>query len=329
MKVAIAGTGPVAHYLHTTLPTLTLPSTTTNKNPITTIALTRTQNQSLNPSIEQRITTYTIPSLTPHLSDIDALISTISAPSPLHETANLNLLAACRESPKCKRFIPSEFTGNLESHPSLEPKYMHKTRQPIRDALRNQSEVQWTILLVGWFTEYLLPVTAEERLFEEFAGWAVDFTKREFTVYGDGESGVSLTSVRDFAGAVGALLLRDLGNKEGGEGWEEFIHLEGERVSWNGILEMLQERDGGVWGVKRKELEEAVAEVEEAEKGGGYSEIVASQLQLLGYTDFNVVDGEKARAQRERYFPGSRFRGVREVLDHTASQPGEGKESIV
>jgi LmbE family N-acetylglucosaminyl deacetylase len=303
MKIAIAGTGDLARYFYASF----------LHHNHTPIALTRSPKPFLDElSIEQRVTDYTVSSLTSHLSDCDAVISTISAQGQDHITAHLALLSACRLSPRCKRFIPSEWTGNIEKYPELEPRYMHETREPIRRALREQDEVMWTSVLVGWFAEYLLPVGHEGRYFGALmVGWPVDFEKRVFVLYGEGRRRVTLTSAWDVVKAVVGLL-------ESGEekGWEEYTHIEGETVCWRDLLAFLQaEGIGQEWTVVRREYEDAVRQVEEAEGSSELGEKVEAQLQLLGYEDFNSVDTEKARRQRETCFPGVRFRAVNEVLD--------------
>ncbi|KAL3487286.1 hypothetical protein BJX62DRAFT_213875 [Aspergillus germanicus] len=303
MKIAIAGTGDLARYFYASLP----------HHDHTPIALTRSPRPFLDElSIEQRVTDYTVPSLTLHLSDCDAVISTISAQGQDHITAHLALLSACRLSPRCKRFIPSEWTGNIEKYPDLEPRYMHETREPIRRALREQDEVMWTSVLVGWFAEYLLPVGHERRYFGALTvGWPVDFEKRVFVLYGEGERRVTLTSAWDVVEAVVGLL--ESGDEKR---WEEYTHIEGATVCWTNLLGILQERsEGEKWSVVRRGYEDAVGQVKKSERGGEYGKKVEAQLQLLGYTDFNCVDGKKARRQSEVYLPGMRFRGVKEVLD--------------
>ncbi|KAJ0417839.1 hypothetical protein BJY00DRAFT_315441 [Aspergillus carlsbadensis] len=311
MKIAIAGTGDLARYFYTSLA----------HHNHTPIALTRSRKPFLDElHIEQRVTDYTVQSLTTHLSDCDAVISTISAQAPDHITAHLALLSACRLSPRCKRFIPSEWTGNIEKHPQLEPRYMHETREPIRQALREQDEVMWTSVLVGWFAEYLLPVGDERRYFGSLSvGWPVDFEKRVFVLYEEGERRVTLTSAWDAVKAVVGLL-------ESGEEkrWEEYTHIEGETVCWRDLLALLQKRSQGrEWTVVKRGYEEAIRQVEKAEESGEYGKKVEAQLQLLGYTDFNRVDAEKAKMQREVYCPGVRFRVIKEVLSEAeASEEG-------
>ncbi|KAL2870343.1 uncharacterized protein BJX67DRAFT_378324 [Aspergillus lucknowensis] len=306
MRIAIAGAGDLSRYFYEEFP----------RHGHHTIALTRTPKGFLSAlSIEQRLTDYSVHDLTEKLSDCDAVISTIAASGPDHVAVHLALLEACKRTPRCKRMIPSEWTGNVERHPEQEPRYMHETREPIRAALRAQKNaVQWTIFLNGWFSEYVLP--AGRRYFGDLedGGWPVDFAKRVFTLYGDGRAPVTLTSARDTARAVAKLMER--------EDWEEFTHLAGETVTWVDLLGIVQRRSGGEWEVVGRSYEDAVRQVEEAEKDGKIGKKVNAQLQLLGYSDFNRVEVEKAKRQREAYFPDLHFRGVEEILDEAGSRGG-------
>src|ERR1700761_2356391 len=68
-------------------------------------------------SIAFHATHYSIPSILSAISDCDALISTILDYSLNSATVHLALLEACKQSKKCKRYIPSEYGGNVRDFP--------------------------------------------------------------------------------------------------------------------------------------------------------------------------------------------------------------------
>lgn len=303
MKIAIAGAGDLSHYFYEEFPL----------HGHETIALTRSPKSFLSAlSIEQRITDYSVPNLVNNLADCDAVISTISAPGPDHVTAHLALLEACKLSPRCKNMIPSEFAGNVEEEFLRdEPVFMAEGREPVRRALRAQSEVKWTLVVNGWFAEYLVP--SGQRYFADLGGgaWPMDYANKVFTMYGDGKRSVTLTSARDVARAIARLVEVDE--------WEEYTHLSGETVTWDGLYGILKSRNGG-WEVVKKSYEDAVREVEEAEMMGQVARVNA-QLLLMGYTDINRANLDKVKRHKDLYFHGLDFRGIAEIIGGAESRP--------
>ncbi|KAI4120889.1 MAG: hypothetical protein LQ338_006696 [Usnochroma carphineum] len=82
-------------------------------------------------------TDYTASSL---LSVLDAthataLISFINIATPLYISVHVSLLEACRLSRSCKRLIPSEWVGDIDTFP-LKPDYYATTREPFRHVLK-------------------------------------------------------------------------------------------------------------------------------------------------------------------------------------------------
>ncbi|KAB8222838.1 hypothetical protein BDV33DRAFT_189285 [Aspergillus novoparasiticus] len=68
------------------------------------------------------------------LVDCEILISVILSYATEFLDIHLNLIKACKLSPKCKRFIPSEFFGDVENYPDLPPLYS-EVREPLRKTL--------------------------------------------------------------------------------------------------------------------------------------------------------------------------------------------------
>ncbi|RAL15796.1 MFS general substrate transporter, partial [Aspergillus homomorphus CBS 101889] len=198
--IALAGgTGDLGHYLQEEL----------GNNPrYSVVILTRQSNpptpQTANTTIHS--TDYSLPSLLSILTSTNSttLISLLRCPDPDYVPLHTTLLAACRLSPACKRFIPSEWAGDIEAYPDL-PRAYRRTRAPFRALLAQTQGVEWTLFNHGWCMEYFLPETRSFRrcMPGEFP---IDLGAWRYTVRGTGEEMQSWTCARDIARAVVRLL---------------------------------------------------------------------------------------------------------------------------
>lgn len=116
------------------------------------------------------------------------------------------MLKACQASISCKRFIPSEFGGDVKALPDL-PLFFGPTRIPVREALAKQTEVEYTLLCLGWYADYWhLPADPNAEWKSHMKDlrpvWPVDPTKRTIRVNGDGSAPVTFTAARDVADAM-------------------------------------------------------------------------------------------------------------------------------
>ncbi|KAH7249574.1 hypothetical protein B0J15DRAFT_536883 [Fusarium solani] len=78
--------------------------------------------------------------------EISTVVSTLTADdAPTFVSLHQAILDACRQSSTCKRLIPSDFIGNVESFPDL-PRRHADSRHAFRKILGQQSEVEvtWT-----------------------------------------------------------------------------------------------------------------------------------------------------------------------------------------
>ncbi|KAK1940675.1 Oxidoreductase swnR [Phytophthora citrophthora] len=153
MRVAVAGTGAFAKYFIDEFPAAGHE----------VVVLTRSHKDFLDGKkgvVEQRITDYSnVSELAEALKDCDALVSTIfDEKSPSAET-HLNLLEACIQSPKCKRFIPSEYGGNEEDFSPEEVSVIYGHNEPLKKALKEQNDVEYTFVSLGWVADYIVPKT--------------------------------------------------------------------------------------------------------------------------------------------------------------------------
>lgn len=140
MKIAIAGAGDLAKYL---TEELLLAGHGV-------VVLSRSQPAwFMRSDITFRNVDYaSVATLTSALSDCDALISAILDYTLRFTTSHLALLEACQQSPKCKSFIPSEYAGNTDDYPDR-PTFYYANHEPVRKALREQTEIRWTLFNLG------------------------------------------------------------------------------------------------------------------------------------------------------------------------------------
>ena len=300
MKVAIAGTGNVATYLFEEL----------TKYGHEVVVLTRSKKP--NVTLEQRETDYTVPSLLSALHDREALVSAIADfTDPAAGTkTHLSMLEACLQSKKCKTFIPSQWTANVEDHPE-EPVILAAQNKVLFAALKQETQIRWTIISNAWFAEYIIPAS-QRHLRDVGPIWAMDHFSKTFTIYGPGTQLNDLTSVRDVATAVAVLL-------DSKKPWEPYTYLSGDQLSWNDLFATIKKRDPE-WTSVNKPLAETVQQIVANESP---ESVLAAYFELHSYSGALTFPKEKVQRQREKYFQNVKFRNVEEILDDAAARPDE------
>ena len=294
MRVAIAGSGDLCRYLCEELP----------RQGHDVVVLSRSNKSHLDSlaHVEQRITDYASPeSLLTNIQDCEALVSTILDYSAAFIDVHLKLIEACTKSPRCKKFIPSEFSGNAERFPN-QPGFYFRTREPIRQKLRGQAELQWTIVCVGWLADYVAP--ARNRYLSDIgAAFPLDLAAGTMTIPGDGDNVLDVTWCRDVATGLGALLKCPE--------WEPYTYMSGQQVSWNSLAGIVAAR-GSELTVKYTsvaELEQMLATATD-EKTARLAE-----FQLFSAGPAGEFSSSTVAKHREKYLSGIHFRDVAEGLD--------------
>lgn len=298
MKVAIAGSGPVARYLIEELQVA--------GHDI--VVLTRSVKADQN--YVQRQTDYSVPSLVSVLEDRDALVSTVSVyDNPDAQIkAHLDMLEACKQSKKCKTFIPSEWTLDAENYPE-QPIYFADANRAIHERLKAQTELRWTIICNSWFIEYVLPQS--QRYLRDVGGiWPMDYKNKTFTTYGPGTQLVEFTSVRDVARAVGALLTSD-------HLWDHYIHLSGEQLTWNELFAKVKKWSPEYIG-RTKPMADSIRLITEKKSP---EDVLTGHFELQSYSGALAQPQGQVMKQRAKYFPDLHFRNVEEVMAEAATQP--------
>ena len=113
-------------------------------------------------------------------------------------------LRACERSTTCKRFIASEFAGNIDDFP-MHPRPYGTTRAPFRKVLEKSVGIEWTLFNNGWFMDYFVPKdkTYMRPVPTEFP---VDPNAWKVCIKGTGDEPQSWTCCRDVGKALVQLL---------------------------------------------------------------------------------------------------------------------------
>lgn len=293
MRVAIAGYGDMARYIIEEF----------TKVGHELIVLTRSHKYDIDrPGVTQFVTDYSLESLAVPLRDAEVLVSTIGDQSLSYIDIHRNLIKACQQSPKCKRFMPSEYAGNLDTHPE-QPAFYARSREPIRQLLREQTDLEWTLILVGWLADYVLP--AANRYIRDFGeACPINLVDGTMVIPGTGDEPISFIWSRDVAKAMASLVSAPK--------WEQHTFVTGELSTWNNVAALLRDKyqpDLKVQHLSVSTILETIASAEDALSKG------LAEHQLYSASHASALPQERLQAQRQKYFPGVQFRTLRGGLD--------------
>lgn len=223
VHVAIAGSGDMARYL----------SEEMTKAGHKVLILSRSHKpQFVQLDVAQIVTDYSVQSLLNALGNFEVLISTILDYTTGYIEVHQALIQACQQSPKCKRFMPSEFGPNKEEFPE-QPIFYYRTREPIRAVLREQSDPEWTLISVGCMIDYIVP--SRNRYLKGIGeAFPVDLSAGEILIPGTGDEAVDVTWARDGAKGLAQLINAPT--------WERYTDISVEQTSWNTITKIMQQR---------------------------------------------------------------------------------------
>ncbi|KAF2815121.1 f420-dependent NADP reductase [Mytilinidion resinicola] len=299
MKIAIAGAGDLARY--------SVEEFLNDRHEV--VVLSRSQKPRFQrENVTFRITDYSVPSLTKAIDDCEGLLSAILDYSMASATVHLALLEACRNSAKCKRFIPSEYAGNTDEHPN-QPVFYYANHEPVRKALREQKEVMWTLFNPGWLTDYL--ISPDLRYIKDIGEFhPVRLAEKALVIPGTGDELITFTPARDVAKGVSKLFNHG--------SWEDIIYVCGQTTTWNAVGEILRNRDVPLKISHRSvnELEKQISDAESEDK------IIAAQYDIWSTSGAGFLPQEKLKRQAAKYFRGVKFRTVEEFLDDAEKLKG-------
>ncbi|KAK2836989.1 hypothetical protein FQN49_006520 [Arthroderma sp. PD_2] len=294
MRVAIAGYGDLTRYICEEFV----------KAGHVLVILTRNYNTQIeNQGVAQAVTDYTLPSLRIPLADCEVLISTISDISPAYTDVHSTLLLACQESPKCKRFIPAEFAANIEAYPD-EPGFYYAPHEPIREMLRSQRDVEWSLVCIGWLTDYFVP--AKNRYIKDIGKFhPINWGEDKIVIPGTGNEPVDFTWARDVARGLALLVKAPPGS------WEPYTFMSGERSCWNDAAKLIKQKYRPNIPIEHLSLH-TVAEMIKTAKDE--NTLILADYYLLSISQACAIPPGKVQSHKEKYFPGVRFRTLRDGL---------------
>lgn len=276
MRIAIAGSGDVAHYLSEEILKASLELTILSRR-------AQPDFPNLNhPDLTFKVVDFTSQaSLDVAVADSDVLVSTLADYTIDLADIQLKLLQACQNSPNCKRFIPSEFGGNLDSFPDV-PEFYSFNRIPVRQALEKQTEVEWTLLNIGWIADYQVP--SRNRYLKSMGpAYPVNFEEGKMVIPGAGDDEMDFASARDMCKVIVSLCLTT-------QKWEPIIYARGERTSWNRIRDLLI---GTPWGKVLKVTHVETEERERVAENGIEEEQMIALFNLQTFIGTRVLPVEK------------------------------------
>jgi nucleoside-diphosphate-sugar epimerase len=233
--IALAGAGDLAKYLVEEL--------LAAKYNIVVLSRSERPWFSDHSSVSLQITNYSKESILSILNDSNAevLFSFLHSNDPeFYVGVHKAMLEACKQSKGCKRFVPSEYGGDIEAFPNL-PRFYEPTHGAFRDVLEKEGEgVEWTLVNIGWFMDYFVQPgkggKSDMKALPEV--WPIDLDNWAVEVLGTGEEMIGWTSARDVAKALARLV-----GVEKGE-WERRIYVCGERGTWNEAIDKLEKHHG-------------------------------------------------------------------------------------
>lgn len=300
MRVAVAGSGAMARYIAEEFP----------KHGHDVVILTRSEKGFFKgrPNITQIITDYSVPSLTAAINDCDILISMILSYASEFIDVHVNLIKACQASPRCKRFIPSEYGGNLEEYPDL-PLFYYQSREPIRRILREQTELEWTLVSVGWLIDYVVPQN-NRYLADIGEAFPINLTSKTIIIPGTGKDVFDVTAARDLAKAL-ALLIK-------APSWEQYTYISGDQTCYNDLARLVQHRYPEMNDIQHSSLGEILNTIQSSTDE---DEVLLSHYKLFVPLGAGSFDPKKVEAHRRKYFSGLAFRTPEQLIEEVDRDP--------
>jgi nucleoside-diphosphate-sugar epimerase len=301
--IAVAGLGDVAKYVVEELNSLV-----SSTKSVKIILLSRESRSWFNqqPNTIFRITDYSAESLTKHLVDVDVLISLIHSNDHFYNDVHEAMIVACKASPRCKRFIPSECGGNIEQFPE-HPEFYVSTHGAIRKLLEEQNEIEYTLFNQGWFMDYF--ISANRSYMKRILPvWPLDLENETIRIPGTGNEPIAFTSARDTAKALVRLATS---NRK----WEKYIYIVGQTTTWNNVIKLIEK----IYPEKKlkityKSLEQLQQDRIKHLHDKDPTELWLAFMDLWNATGASALPMEKVEQQRIKYFHDIHFLNIEQFI---------------
>lgn len=299
MRVAIAGSGDVTRYL----------SEEFVAEGIEVVILSRSKKPQYEnrPGVHQFVSDYTLPSLLKGIEGCTTVISTILDYTQAFVDVNLLLIEAATQTPSVKRFIPAEYGGNLEDFPD-QPGFYWRKHEPIRKVLREQSELEWTLVSTGWLNDYIVP-TKNRYMKDIDDAFPINIKTKKIEIPGSGKEFVDFTTARDMARAMAKLVQAPK--------WEPYTYMSGEKTTWNDFAAVMKEKYPDMT-VTYRSLYQLIEDLRNAKDDEEY---LITEYKVFSPSGAGSLPADKVAEHRERYFKGIHFRTAREFLEESEKRP--------
>ncbi|KAJ5519843.1 hypothetical protein N7463_000296 [Penicillium fimorum] len=271
------------------------------------VVLTRDECKPFNhPNVTTHVTDYSEESVLSILSATGSstLISLVRCPEERYLSLHQGFLNACIRSAKCKRFIPSEWAGNIEDFPDLPGEYS-KTRAPFRTILQQSRGIEWTLFCHGWFMEYFIP--ENKSYMTHIPGeFPIDLKSWSYCVRGTGEEPQTWTCGRDVARAVAELLAAPQ--------WEPVTYIVGERGTFNKAAKQMEEFYGRPFSLTYRSVNDIKASLEQHRNDGDSLQLGLAEAEEWTISGATACPEDKTRRQHAKYFSEIKFSNLEELL---------------
>lgn len=262
-------------------------------------------------NIDVRTSDYSADSVVKILDETNAsaLVSFNNSDGQTFITVHRAFLEACRRSKNCKRFIPSEFAGNIDDFP-FHPSYFTESRVPFREVLRQEKDIEWTIFNNGWFMDYFL--TEDKSYMPSLPNeFPIDPNSWKACIRGDGNEVQSFTSCRDVAKALIMLF--------NAPSWEHTTYITGQWSTFSEMADAMEKFYGRSLERTYRSEEDIHRDTLLPRTAQNLDKLYLASIEEMMITGSGSLPREKTLRQRSKFFPGMHFTSLEELLSQTKS----------
>jgi len=262
-------------------------------------------------NIEVRTSDYSVDSVLQILNETNAstLISFNNSEGQTWVDVHCAFLKACQKSKTCKRFIPSEFAGNIDDFP-LMPSFFKTSRVPFRRILEEQNDVEWTIFNNGWLMDYFL--TEDKSYMPAIPNeFPIDPNGWKACIRGTGDDPQSFTAARDVAKALIMLLAAPK--------WERTTYITGQWSTFNEMAKIMEDFYGRPLKKTYRSKEQIEHDVSLPPTSENMEALYLASVEEMMIDGSGACPREKTLRQREKFFKNLSFTTLEELLLETGS----------